>query len=63
MESLNQFLLAELKAALLEQYGRIKFPFENVIDYLNKDISRQLNITIQILQCIDSINESFVHKY
>lgn len=63
MESLNQFLLNELKVVLLEQYARIQFPFEDTVDYLNKNVSYNLNYTIQILECLDFINESSDQKY
>lgn len=59
METLNQFLLNELKAALIEHYNQIEFPFENTIDYLNNNMSNNLTITIQILECIDFIYETF----
>lgn len=68
MESLNQFLLAELKNSLLECYRKMHFPFEDAIDYLA--FTPKIENSISILKCIhivqiiagDSTNEYVLFK-
>lgn len=53
--SLDQFLLAEVKASLLELYARMRFPFENYVEFAQ--FSKELSTSVEILKCIYMISK------
>uniref|UniRef100_A0A914CCS2 Metallo-beta-lactamase domain-containing protein n=1 Tax=Acrobeloides nanus TaxID=290746 RepID=A0A914CCS2_9BILA len=53
LQSFDEFILAELRSKLLAIWTKIRFPFEEIVDY--RSIKQELEQTVEILRCIQLI--------
>ncbi|KAI1718891.1 RINT-1 / TIP-1 family domain-containing protein [Ditylenchus destructor] len=59
--TLDRFLIAELKSSLLEVYARLRFPFEEAVDYVS--LRPHLGKTVEIMKSIHLIQSHSDENY
>ncbi|KAI1730313.1 RINT-1 / TIP-1 family domain-containing protein [Ditylenchus destructor] len=59
--TLDRFLIAELKSSLLEVYARLRFPFEEAVDYAS--LAPHLEKTVEIMKSMHLIHSHSDENY